>query len=207
MDCFSSHSLFIHFWYVFLPKCIIWHLSGNTCLALELSLSVLKQNARSCSALMKRYNMASEFHFWIKLHYLDGLVQERCNSIANTLELRLSCSDPFICVLNGNMKHMIKNTFQGLISQFIGSSPTPCIVAFVPTPVPTLGSLTGAGSVHLRAVTEPEDRTLAQNLYWIIIVIIQNLKTMKEKMKMNRKITDKNTSGLFTKWKEYLMLK
>ena len=27
----------------------------------------------------------------------DGLVQERCNSIANALELRLSCTDPSIC--------------------------------------------------------------------------------------------------------------
>ena len=31
-----------------------------------------------------------------KLH-IDGLVQERCNSIANALELRLSCTNPSIC--------------------------------------------------------------------------------------------------------------
>ena len=29
--------------------------------------------------------------------HIDGLVQERCNSIANTLELRLSCTNPSIC--------------------------------------------------------------------------------------------------------------
>ena len=29
--------------------------------------------------------------------HLDGLVQERCNSIANALELRLSCTNPSIC--------------------------------------------------------------------------------------------------------------
>ena len=28
--------------------------------------------------------------------YIDGLVQERCNSIADTLELRLSCTEPSI---------------------------------------------------------------------------------------------------------------
>ena len=30
--------------------------------------------------------------------YIDGLMQERCNSIANALELRLSCTNPSICV-------------------------------------------------------------------------------------------------------------
>ena len=30
--------------------------------------------------------------------YIDGLVQERCNSIANALELSLSCTNPLICV-------------------------------------------------------------------------------------------------------------
>ena len=29
-------------------------------------------------------------------HHIDGLVQERCNSIANTLELRFSCTKPLI---------------------------------------------------------------------------------------------------------------
>ena len=41
---------------------------------------------------------------WETLHYInhyhwgniDGLVQERCNSIANTLELHLSCTNPSI---------------------------------------------------------------------------------------------------------------
>ena len=30
------------------------------------------------------------------LHYIDGLMQERCNSIANALELHLSCTNPLI---------------------------------------------------------------------------------------------------------------
>ena len=36
-----------------------------------------------------------------KNQYFDGLVQERRNSIANTLELRLSCTIPSICSRNG----------------------------------------------------------------------------------------------------------
>ena len=31
---------------------------------------------------------------WLSSQYVDGLVQERRNSIANTLELRLSCTNP-----------------------------------------------------------------------------------------------------------------
>ena len=30
------------------------------------------------------------------LHYIDGLMQERRNPIVNTLELRLSCTNPSI---------------------------------------------------------------------------------------------------------------
>ena len=36
----------------------------------------------------------SGMHWWPV--YFDGLVQERCNSIANALELRLSCTNPSI---------------------------------------------------------------------------------------------------------------
>ena len=31
---------------------------------------------------------------WLSYPYIDGLVEERCNSIANALELRLSCTNP-----------------------------------------------------------------------------------------------------------------
>ena len=31
-----------------------------------------------------------------KTFHIDGLVQERCNSIANALEVRLSCTNPSI---------------------------------------------------------------------------------------------------------------
>ena len=33
-------------------------------------------------------------------HYVDGLVQERCKSIDDALELRLSCTNPSISSLN-----------------------------------------------------------------------------------------------------------
>ena len=34
------------------------------------------------------------FSSGLHMFYIDGLVQERPNSIANALELRLSCTDP-----------------------------------------------------------------------------------------------------------------
>ena len=37
------------------------------------------------------------WHVWRPYQYINSLVQERCNSIANTLELRLSCTNPLIC--------------------------------------------------------------------------------------------------------------
>ena len=33
----------------------------------------------------------------VRYNHFDGLVQERRNSIANALELRLSCTNPSIC--------------------------------------------------------------------------------------------------------------
>ena len=41
------------------------------------------------------------------VHHFDGLVQERRNSIANALELRLSCTNPSICVVSlGTVKYI-----------------------------------------------------------------------------------------------------
>ena len=42
--------------------------------------------------------------------YIHGLVQERCNSIANPLELRLSCTDPLIYISPGLSE--LKNNFE-----------------------------------------------------------------------------------------------
>ena len=48
--------------------------------------------------------------------YIDGLVQERRNSITNTLELRLSCTDPPIYKNHSNNKaiHSVKNKVTGV---------------------------------------------------------------------------------------------
>ena len=45
-------------------------------------------------------------------HHIDGLVQERRNSIANALELRLSCTNPSIC---WNERGHKKNMFRFII--------------------------------------------------------------------------------------------
>ena len=37
------------------------------------------------------------FLYWT-VSYINGLVQERCNSIANEPELRLSCTNPSKCL-------------------------------------------------------------------------------------------------------------
>ena len=43
------------------------------------------------SGLSQSYTLC-RIYFW--KHNVDGLVQERCNSVADTLELRLSCTNP-----------------------------------------------------------------------------------------------------------------
>ena len=45
-----------------------------------------KQNSREMSAM------------YIYIYYIDGLVQERRKSIANALELRLSCTNPSLSI-------------------------------------------------------------------------------------------------------------
>ena len=44
----------------------------------------------------------------ITRHHINGLVQERCNSIANALELRISCINPAIwCPVDINFYFMV----------------------------------------------------------------------------------------------------
>ena len=43
--------------------------------------------------ILSKYNTCS---YYVLNNDLDGLVQERCNSIANAMELRLSCTNPSI---------------------------------------------------------------------------------------------------------------
>ena len=48
----------------------------------------------------------SQYQAWWIIHHSDGSVQERCNSIANALELHLSCTDPSIlCFTPGECWH------------------------------------------------------------------------------------------------------
>ena len=47
----------------------------------------------------EKYAGQNHVHIWCETLYIDGLVQERCNSIANALELRLSCTDPSTCTV------------------------------------------------------------------------------------------------------------
>ena len=48
----------------------------------------------------------------MKEDHSDGLVHERRNSIANALELRLSCTNPSICI--AYLIHSIISTVLGL---------------------------------------------------------------------------------------------
>ena len=47
-----------------------------------------------------------DFTYFSALH-IDGLVQERHNSIANALELRLSCINPWIIMISFTLEHYI----------------------------------------------------------------------------------------------------
>ena len=42
--------------------------------------------------VIRMYNMV------VVISYINGLVQERCNSIDSVLELRLSCTNPLLCL-------------------------------------------------------------------------------------------------------------
>ena len=58
--------------------------------------------ANSIQEMMWSYGhlIISTMGFPILVKWLDGLMQERCNSIANTLELHLSFTNPSIFILN-----------------------------------------------------------------------------------------------------------
>ena len=59
-------------------------------------------------------------------HHIDGLVQERHNSIANTLELCLSCTNPSICsVLSYHKETQIYDVLV----------PVPCLPLLYPVPI------------------------------------------------------------------------
>ena len=43
--------------------------------------------------------------------HVDGLVQERCNSSALAMELRLSCTNPSMCCIRGNKDFVFLSSF------------------------------------------------------------------------------------------------
>ena len=45
-------------------------------------------------------NVISFWYFYVVLPSIDGFVQERCNSIANTLDLRFSSTNQSICTIH-----------------------------------------------------------------------------------------------------------
>ena len=55
----------------------------------------------------------------LKQQYIDELVQERRNSIANALQLRLSCTKPSICCLSYTANNMPADNLATLKSQGI----------------------------------------------------------------------------------------
>ena len=66
---------------------------------LEMNINVIAFNIILCSKLMKVVQRSTSGGQWPayltkSIHHIDGLVQERCKSIANALELRLSCTNP-----------------------------------------------------------------------------------------------------------------
>ena len=60
----------------------------------EVLKNIISQYLYSCYL-----QQTSIIHPWGQdIAYIDGLVQERCNSIANALELRTSCTNPSIYI-------------------------------------------------------------------------------------------------------------
>ena len=62
---------------------------------------------------------------WFSILYFDGLVQQRRNSIANALELRLSCTNPSICGIwcyQGLVTHGYEST-RSLLVQIVACHP------------------------------------------------------------------------------------
>ena len=65
------------------------------------SVHEVEQNSAAVYDGSVRVNINTPLHrllhlYEVDLYHIDGLVQERCNSIANTLELHLSCTKTLI---------------------------------------------------------------------------------------------------------------
>ena len=98
----------------------------QSCIGLEMQRSSVpvvrnweySEMARSIPWLLMSWFFASQGHqqswHWL---YIDGLVQERRNSIANALELRLSFTNSSICSASGSLSSMRKY-FNSLRAKF-----------------------------------------------------------------------------------------
>ena len=83
-------------------------------------------------------------------YYIVGLVQERCNSIANTLELRLSCTNPLRCSwyhLDGLVQESRNSTGNALELRLSCTNPSICLLCFQRSrdgPQQTVGMIQGS---------------------------------------------------------------
>ena len=71
--------------------------------------------------LMKPLKITGIMWWILYVEYIDGLVQEKRNSIANALELRLSCTNPSLLETHANLK---KNISDNIIFSDIPCRPT-----------------------------------------------------------------------------------
>ena len=100
-----------YFMYSAMPWCCKVHNNFNL---------IIWQYTNKCVLLLKiQIKFAIKNHKWCN-DYINGLVQERCNSIANTLELRLSCTNPSIYVLHQGICQLLILAFH--VAKNIGLS-------------------------------------------------------------------------------------
>ena len=101
--------------------------------------------------------------------YIDGLVQERCNSIANALELHFSCTNPLI--LNWDLIHVIIRIPDRVII-IIPPPPLhhpPCVSIMCMTP---LLCLTDQVAILLGCYSLAEEQNLWTRIYRKIMLYV-----------------------------------
>ena len=80
-----------------------------------------KSNNRICKFVQAELPAKLILQLWwqIKLEYIDGLVQERCNSCASAMESHLSCINPSICYQYELMKCQSCKISLDILNNFI----------------------------------------------------------------------------------------
>ena len=87
---------------------------------LESSIKAINQTVISNKPNISLF-MQMQYYFKVWCHlqgHMDGLVQEKHNSIADALELHLSCTNPSISALDKISKFLWLLTHCGLVTQF-----------------------------------------------------------------------------------------